>query len=244
MLILLLAASATALATGLGAVPVFWLGGRASAWQPALYGLAAGAMTVASIVGLLKPGFDQGPTVAVLAGVATGVLFLGVTRVALSHSDVEVGGRTGPGARFSVLVFLVLLVHSLPEGFSIGTAYASDVTGLSLFVILAIGLQNIPEGTSVAVPMAEAGYSRSQQFWAAVLTSVPQPVGAVIAYLLVRTFTDLLPYSFGFAAGAMLALVVSDLGPRALRGPGAARGLLGTLAGAGTMLGLSAALGV
>lgn len=244
MLILLLAASATALATGLGAVPVFWLGGRASAWQPALYGLAAGAMTVAAIVGLLKPGFDQGPTVAVLAGVATGILFLGVTRVALSHSDVEVGGRTGPGARFSVLVFLVLLVHSLPEGFSIGTAYASDVTGLSLFVILAIGLQNIPEGTSVAVPMAEAGYTRSQQFWAAVLTSVPQPVGAVIAYLLVRTFTDLLPYSFGFAAGAMLALVVSDLGPRALRGRGAARGLLGTLAGAGTMLGLSAALGV
>ena len=244
MLILLLAASATALATGLGAVPVFWLGGRASAWQPALYGLAAGAMTVASIVGLLKPGFDEGSTGAVLAGVATGVVFLGVTRVALSHSDVQFGGRTGPGARFSVLVFLVLLVHSLPEGFSIGTAYASDVSGLSLFVILAIGLQNIPEGTSVAVPMAEAGYSRSQQFWAAVLTSVPQPIGAVIAYLLVNTFKDLLPYSFGFAAGAMLALVISDLGPRALRGPGVARGVGGTLAGAGAMLALSAALGV
>jgi zinc transporter, ZIP family len=244
VVILLLAATATALATGLGAVPVFWLGGRASAWQPALYGLAAGAMTVASIVGLLKPGFDQGPTAAVLAGVATGVLFLGVTRLTLSHSHVEVGGRTGPGARLSVLVFLVLLVHSLPEGFSIGTAYASDVSGLSLFVILAIGLQNVPEGTSVAVPMAEAGYSRRQQFWAAVLTSVPQPVGAAIAYLLVRTFEDLLPYSFGFAAGAMLALVLSDLAPRALGGTGAGRGVLGALAGAGTMLGLSAALGV
>jgi zinc transporter, ZIP family len=244
VVILLLAATATALATGLGAVPVFWLGGRASAWQPALYGLAAGAMTVASIVGLLKPGFDQGPTAAVLGGVATGVLFLAVTRVTLSHSHVEVGGRTGPGARLSVLVFLVLLVHSLPEGFSIGTAYASDVSGLSLFVILAIGVQNVPEGTSVAVPMAEAGYSRRQQFWAAVLTSVPQPIGAAIAYLLVRTFEDLLPYSFGFAAGAMLALVVSDLAPRALRGGGARRGTLGGLAGAAAMLGLSAALGV
>jgi len=201
-------------------------------------------MTVASIVGLLKPGFDQGSAAAVLSGVATGVVFLGVTRVTLSRSDVEFGGRTGPGARLSVLVFLVLLVHSLPEGFSIGTAYASDVSGLSLFVILAIGLQNVPEGTSVAVPMAEAGYSRSQMFWAAVLTSVPQPIGAAIAYLLVRTFADLLPYSFGFAAGAMLALVVSDLAPRALRRPDAGRGALGTLVGAGTMLGLSAVLGV
>ncbi len=244
MLILLLAATATALATGLGAVPVFWLGGRASAWQPALYGLAAGAMTVASIVGLLEPGFDKGPTVAVIAGLGTGVLFLVVTRIALSRSEVEFGGRHGPGARLSVLVFLVLLVHSLPEGFSIGTAYASDVSGLSLFVILAIGLQNVPEGTSVAVPMAEAGYSRAQMFWAAVLTSIPQPIGAAIAYLLVRTFEDLLPFSFGFAAGAMLALVVSDLAPRALRGAGGGRGALGALAGAGTMLGLSAALGV
>src|SRR5690349_11629436 len=55
MLILLLAATATAVATGLGAIPVFFLGDRAAGWQPALYGLAAGAMTVASIVGLLKP---------------------------------------------------------------------------------------------------------------------------------------------------------------------------------------------
>ena len=244
MLILLLAATGTTLATGLGAIPVFWLGGRASGWQPALYGLAAGAMSVASIVGLLKPGLDQGSTGAVLAGVATGVLFLGVTRVALSRSDIEIGGRSGPGAKLSILVFLVLFVHSFPEGFSIGTAYASDVSGLSLFVILAIGLQNVPEGTSVAVPMAEAGYSRRQQFWAAVLTSVPQPIGAAIAYLLVRTFEDLLPYSFGFAAGAMLALVVSDLAPRALVRTGAVRGGIGALAGAGVMLGLSAALGV
>ena len=244
MLILLLAATATAIATGVGAIPVFFLGDRAAGWQTALYGLAAGAMTVASIVGLLKPGLDEGSTAAVLAGVATGVAFLVGARVWVERSDVEFGGRTGPGARLSVLVFLVLFVHSFPEGFSIGTAYASDVSGLSLFVILAIGLQNVPEGTSVAVPMAEAGYSRSQMFWAAVTTSIPQPIGAVVAYLLVETLKDLLPYSFGFAAGAMLALVVSDLAPRALLPDGRVLGAAGTVAGAGAMLGLSAALGV
>ncbi len=244
MLILLLAATATTFATGLGVIPVFWLGGRASAWQPALYGLAAGAMTVASIVGLLKPGLDEGSTAAVAAGLVTGVVFLVGTRVLVGRSGRQVGDHTGPGAKLSMLVFLVLFVHSFPEGFSIGTAYASDVSGLSLFVILAIGLQNVPEGTSVAVPMAEAGYSRAQMFWAAVLTSVPQPIGALIAYLLVRTVKDLLPFSFGFAAGAMLALVASDLAPRALRSGGAGRGSIGALAGAAAMLGLSAALGV
>jgi zinc transporter, ZIP family len=244
VLILLLAATATALATGLGAIPVFFLGRRAASWQAALYGLAAGAMTVASIVGLLKPGLDQGSTPSVLAGVATGVVFLVAARLAVGRSDLVVGGHEGPGARLSVLVFLVLLVHSLPEGFSIGTAYASDVSGLSLFVILAIGLQNVPEGTSVAVPMSEAGYSRRQMFWAAVTTSAPQPLGAAIAYLLVETVEGLLPFSFGFAAGAMLALVVSDLAPRALAAGGRVSGAIGALGGAGAMLGLSAALGV
>jgi len=106
--------------------------------------------------------------VLLLAGIATAL--------------ATVSGLTGPGVTRSVLVFGVLLVHSLPEGLAIGTAYASGTAGLGLFVILAIGLQNVPEGTSVAIPMEAAGFSRSRQFWAAVATSAPQSVGALIAY--------------------------------------------------------------
>ncbi len=49
--------------------------------------------------------------------------------------------------------------------------------------------------------MADAGFSRRQQFAGAVLTSAPQPLGAAIAYVAVETVEDLLPFSFGFAAG-------------------------------------------
>src|SRR4029453_3748373 len=131
--------------------------------------------------------------------------FLVAARLALRKSEVHVGNLRGAGVRRPVLVFSVLFVHSLPEGFAIGTAYASDVAGLSLFVILAIGLQNIPEGTSVAIPMSEAGFTPGPQFWAAVLTSAPQPLGAVIAFLLVETIQGMLAVTFAFAAGAMLA---------------------------------------
>jgi ZIP family zinc transporter len=243
VLILLLAASATTLATGLGAIPVFFLRGRASAWEPALWGLASGVMIVAAIVGLLLPAFDEGSAAAVGSGVAAGIAFLALARLLLRGSDAHVGKLRGAGVRTSILVFSVLFVHSLPEGFAIGTAYASDVAGLSLYVILAIGLQNIPEGTSVAIPMSEAGFSRGQQFWAAVLTSAPQPIGAAVAFLLVETIQGLLAVSFGFAAGAMLALVTTDLLPRALRARGW-RGPLGALVGAAIMLALTAALGV
>jgi ZIP family zinc transporter len=243
LLILFLAACGTALATGLGAIPVWFLGSRAAALTPFLLGLAAGVMGVASVVGLLIPAAEEGSVWDLLAGLAVGGVLLGVARRRLDHHEAAFMGRSGPGARTSALVFVVLFVHSLPEGFAIGTAYASDRAGLSLFVILAIAIQNVPEGTSVAIPMEAAGYSRSRQFWAAVGTSAPQPIGALVAYLAVEQVNALLPISFAFAAGAMLTIVAIEMAPRALSGrPGPA--LLGALAGGVTLGALSLALGV
>jgi len=243
-LVLLLVASGTALATGVGAVPVFMLVSRAHALQPLLTGLAIGVMAVASVVGLLLPAFDEGSAGSVVLGLALGMGFLVVARRAIGARDVHIGRLAGRNVRTSALVFLVLLVHSLPEGFAIGTAYASDTAGLAPFVILAIAIQNIPEGTSVAIPMQAAGFGKMQQFWAAVGTSAPQPVGALIAFALVEEIQSLLPISFGFAAGAMLALVVIELVPVAFRRSTWRGATAGTVIGAAVMVALSAMLGV
>lgn len=238
------AGTGTALATGLGAVPVFALGRRADALRPLLWGLAAGVMAVASVVGLLAPALDEGSAGAVAGGLLAGVLFLIGGRRALARRDVHVGSLRGDGVRRSVLVFGVLLVHSLPEGFAIGTAFASERAGLGVFVLLAIAVQNIPEGTASAIPMRDAGFPAAQQFWAAVATSAPQPVGAVAAFLLVEQIEALLPLSFAFAAGAMLALIVLELVPQAFTARTWRAALAGAAAGAALMLALSAAIGV
>src|SRR3954453_5168269 len=214
LLVLFLAACGTALATGLGAIPVWFLGDRAAALTPFLLGLAAGVMGVASIFGLLIPAAEEGSVWEVLAGLLVGGVLLGVARRRL-RPEAAFMGRRGPGTRTSALVFLVLFVHSLPEGLAVGTAFASDRAGLSLFVIVAIAIQNIPEGTSVAIPMEQAGFGRARQFWVAVATSAPQPVGALVAFLAVEQVSGLLPFSFAFAAGAMLALVAVEMLPDA-----------------------------
>jgi zinc transporter, ZIP family len=243
VVVLLLAASATALATGVGAIPVFLFGQRTERATPFLLGFAAGVMGVAAVAGLLIPASEEGSAPAVIAGLAVGVVFLAVVsrRFKPDHGFM---GRTGPGTRTSALVFLVLFVHSLPEGFAVGTAFASDRAGLSLFVILAIGIQNVPEGTSVAIPMQEAGFSRTRQFWAAVATSAPQPVGALIAFAAVEEVSGLLPFSFAFAAGAMLALIVVEMLPKAYAKRRPLGPSVGVALGAAVMLGLSFALGV
>lgn len=244
MLVLILAGTGTALATGLGAIPVFFIGRRAEALRPVLLGFAAGVMTVASIVGLLLPALDEGSGASVAGGLVAGVLFLFVTRRLLHSHEPHVGKLRGARVSTAVLVFAVLFVHSLPEGFAIGTAYASETEGLKLFVILAIALQNIPEGTSVAVPMQRAGFSRAQQFWAAVATSAPQPIGAVLAYLAVEEVSALLPVSFAFAAGAMLALVVAEVVPEGVRAGGWRSTATGAAIGAAVMMAAAVALGV
>jgi ZIP family zinc transporter len=242
MLELVLAATATMLATGLGAIPVAMLGSRAESLRPALLGMAGGVMAVASIAGLLLPALEDGTPAEVGFGLAIGVAFLLSARLLLEHHEHNHPSRS-VSVRTSLLVFTVLFVHSLPEGFAIGTAYASQTAGLGLFVVIAIAVQNIPEGTSVAIPMEAAGFSASRQFWAAVGTSAPQPIGAVIAYLLVEQVTALLAVSFGFAAGAMLALVAVELAPESWRAnPRGA--VLGATVGAAGMLALSIALGV
>jgi zinc transporter, ZIP family len=234
--LLVLAATATAFATGLGVIPVMLLGRRSVALRPVLLGTTVGLMTVAAIVGLLRPALQEGGLFSVFSGLAVGVAFLFAAVAIVGRPGFHAGRLQGAGLRLSVLVFAVLFVHSLPEGFAIGTAYGSNRAGLSLFVILAIGLQNIPEGTSIAIPMEQAGFRWSQQFWAAVLTSAPQPIGAVVAFLLVEHVKVLLPFSFSFAAGAMLALVAVELVPTAFVRGGRLRATGGALAGGALMV--------
>jgi ZIP family zinc transporter len=234
-------AAATAIATGFGAIPVAIVGRRAAAIQPALGGLAAGVMAVAAVVGLTIPAFRSGSaplvTVCLLGGAAA--------LVAVRHR-IAAGTPTGRplASQRSLLVFGVLFAHSLPEGLAIGSAFASTTADLGAFVIAAVAIQNIPEGTAVAIPLRASGASGWQQIGAAILTSVPQVPGALIAWLAVEQVSSLLPASFALAGGAMLALVVTDTVPDAWSRGRHRQVVLGLAAGGGLMLALSALLEV
>jgi ZIP family zinc transporter len=235
---------ATALATGLGALPIGRVDARVMAWRATLLGAAAGAMVIVSVLGLLAPALQDGSLGAVTLGLALGVGFLLAARAALRARglhDIRLGSA---GRRRAALVFVVLFVHSLPEGFAIGSAWASEREGLGLFVLLAIALQNIPEGTVTAIPLALEGAGRGRQVAAAIGTSLPQPVGAVLAFLLVEEIGALLPVSFAFAAGAMLALVAVDVAPDAWSAGQRSRASAGAVAGGALMVACAVLLDV
>lgn len=202
----------TALATGLGVLPVYWLG-MGSRGIGFLWGTSAGVMAAISVLDLLLPSLDDPLPLAL--GAVAGVLF-----VLVAADRLHAASRDGDHAHhhlgrseissLSLLVFLVFTVHSAPEGVGIGAALREDaITGL--VVVIAIALHNIPEGTAVAVGLRQDGVPVWKAAGWAVVTSLPQPVLAPLVFLV--AVGPLLPAGMGFAGGAMLALVVREVLP-------------------------------
>src|SRR5687767_6787319 len=96
---LALAGAGTALATGIGALPVFFLGEHAERLRPFLWGATVGLMGVASVVGLLMPALQEDGRGTVVAGLVVGAAFLLVSRRLLAGRDVHVGELRGAGVR-------------------------------------------------------------------------------------------------------------------------------------------------
>jgi ZIP family zinc transporter len=235
----------TALATGLGVLPFFLFNDVSDRWNVVLWGLASGIMLAASGFGLLAEGLaaSSGTPVGLGAGVVAGVALVVVADRVLGDVDVDdPAGSGSPPAdaplaatavasgdrRTLVLILGVLTVHSFPEGVAVGVSFADlglaggvsvfgvAVPPLAVFMTLAISVHNVPEGTAVAIPLRALGVSESRMVAAAVFSSLPQPVGAVVAFAFVRWARAFLPFGFGVAAGAMVSLALTEFLPEAL----------------------------
>ena len=124
-------------------------------------------------------------------------------------------------------------------------AVGGDKTLLLSAMVLAlgIGIQNIPEGAAVSIPMRGMGTSRSKSFYYGQLSAVVEPVAAIVGAWLVTFITPVLPYALSFAAGAMIFVVVEELIPESQVGDGSDLSALGTMAGFAVMMVLDVALG-
>jgi len=246
----------SAIVCGLGTVPFFFVDEFSDRITVVLWGFAGGVMLFASVFGFIFEGLGEGTVLQVGSGLTVGVaLVIAADRLITGY---EFEPREMAEADFTKLVLIVgvLTVHSFPEGVALGVAFADlgiegdlvvgglAIPALAIFITIAISVQNIPEGVAVAIPLKTYGVPNWQIFGWAVFSSIPQPVGAGIAYLFVTWAREFLPFGFGFAAGAMIFLVLHDIFPDALEYGGDAglsnRGrrelLVGILLGVALML--------
>jgi ZIP family zinc transporter len=208
-----LAATITMLSTGLGALPFVFVRGfsdRLNRWG---WAAAGGTMLSASIFTLIFPGIQIGNITSVAVGISFGTLVMVLTSLWVDRHNYHIEGISQAGGRRIILILTSIFIHNFPEGVAVGVAFGSGETNLGILMAVSISIHNIPEGLALAFPLRAEGVSGWKCVGWAIFSSMPQVVAAIPAYLMVVALKPILPYAFGFAAGAMIYLVLSEMIP-------------------------------
>jgi len=211
----------SALSTGLGVLPLMFTHDLDSYWVGATNSLAAGMMMAASYSLILEGcTFNEPDDVSeipsefrTIVGIILGLLFINATKYFLDqHEEIKVGDLAGADARRILIIILVMTLHSFSEGVGIGVSFGgSNGIELGVFISASLAVHNVPEGLAVAIALLPRKLSGIKTALWCVVTSLPQPLMAVPAFIFCHYFIPILPVGLGFAGGAMAWVALFEL---------------------------------
>lgn len=217
--------------TAIGAALVFTTKSMNQKLMDGMLGFAGGVMIAASFWSLLSPAIEMAENSslpswfpAAVGFLLGGFFLLGADKI-IPHlhptspmEDAE--GIKPENKRRSTLLVLAITLHNIPEGLAIGVAFGAVAAGFSsasltaaIALAIGIGIQNLPEGTAVAMPLRRDGMSRRKSFLYGQFSGMVEPISALVGVLAVSFMTPILPFALSFAAGAMIFVVVEEVIP-------------------------------
>jgi len=225
-----------------------------------MLGFAGGVMIAASYWSLLAPAIEmsEGKGIPIWFPAAFGFLlggaFLRLIDKILPHLHLWMPIEEAEGLsttwQSTTLLILAITLHNIPEGLAVGVAfgaiaagYPSATLGGAVALAIGIGIQNFPEGMAVSVPLRREGISRLKSFWYGQLSAVVEPIAGILGAAAVIIAEPILPYALGFAAGAMIFVVVEEVVPESQNSGNADLATTGVMLGFTVMMVLDVALG-
>ena len=223
------------LSTGIGSALAFFTKSTSTRFLSMSLGFSAGVMIYISFVELLQkakealiPGFGEklASWYTVLAFFAGILIIALIDRLIPSFEnpheirrveDVARNGKKDPKlVRMGLFTALAIAIHNFPEGIATFMAGLSDMT-IALPIAVAIAIHNIPEGIAVSVPISYGTGSKKKGFLLSFLSGLAEPIGALIAYLVLMPYLSDSLFGFIFAgvAGIMVFISIDQLLPTA-----------------------------
>jgi zinc transporter, ZIP family len=247
-------------ATVLGALPILSIGRPSEQQQNLMLGFAAGVMLAASFFSLIIPGIEKaqemgagrmqasativaavllgGAVLAKVNGLLPPLDHLGLGPQGIAQANVSASARR-------VWLFVgAITLHNFPEGLAVGVSFGAGDIHAGTATALGIGIQNIAEGLAVAGALAGIGYSPVRAVLAALASGLVEPIAGLVGVSMVALAEPLLPWGLGFAAGAMIYIVASEIIPDThARIAGGGRATMGIMVGLVAMMFLDTTLG-
>ena len=210
VLTVLLYGTLAAVTATAGALP-FAVGSKPrESWIGAGDAVASGLMLGAAYL-LAAEGLERG-AVATVGGAVGGVAFTYLTQVwaGLDRLSPAPDHDGGPDAGYKTILQNTL--HSASEGIAIGVAMVVELR-LGIFMALALAVHNVGEGLALSQFLHHRGMAVADCAGLCAVTKISQPLLAVAAFAVTPAVSGFLPSALGFAAGALLFLVLSELAP-------------------------------
>jgi len=214
----LLVSTGAGLATGLGGLMA--ISRRPNEKQLSfLMGFTAGVMLALAFVGLLDEAWEEAGFGTATVAFAAGALLMFAFDIFFPHIRFAVQEPGVLDQRLfttGALIAVGIGLHNIPEGAAVGAGYI-DAPKFGMMVAAGMALHNVPEGVAIALPIYASGASRLAAVRLSLLAGLVEPVGALIAALLLTSFQGLLPAALAFAAGVMVFITLDELLPAARR---------------------------
>ncbi len=208
----------SAMATGVGAIPVLFLKQVSTRMKDVLLGYASGIMIAATTFSLIPEALDSSNLFILSLGLLLGTFVLNVIESRTSGLDLESRKFNTKIDKKTLIIIIAITLHNLPEGLSVGVSYGSGQENLGGIIALAIGLQNAPEGFLVGLYLLNQKIPKLKALLIATLTGAVEIITAAIGYFLASYVHGLVPYGLSFAAGAMLFVIYKELIPDSQEG--------------------------
>jgi ZIP family zinc transporter len=229
------------LSTTIGSVSAIFVSKPGSRFMALSLGFSAGVMVLLSFMELLTHGIETVGFVPAYAAFFVGVLTMFMLDVLIPHQYLAerspLGRKNGGLLKTGLLVALGIAVHNFPEGMATLTGTLQDV-GLGGAIAVAIALHNIPEGLAVSVPVYAATGSRRAAFSWSFLAGVAEPVGALVAAIVLLPFlnNEVLGFMLSAVAGIMVFISLDELVPAASSFGEAHLSIIGVVVGMAVMV--------
>jgi len=195
------------LSTGIGSLVAFFAKRTNTRFLSFSLGFSAGVMVYISFMELMPQARELLSEPALLLAFFGGIAFIAVIDFLIPEEEnphemhlTEDMEKKSKLKRMGVMVALSIAIHNFPEGIAAFTAGLNSLD-VAIPIALAIAIHNIPEGIAVSVPIYQATGSKKKAFWYSFLSGLAEPVGALVAIVI------LLPFWSPVINGAVLAAV-------------------------------------